>query len=161
MSITSNLLLVGYNKRIEKALDNGIIFNFLLLNPKAEYVKIQSQNFGGGKNLANQISDSLKILSEIKCNIDSKFKNNLSVKVYNKQIGKRIMIVRLEKESWIKVQTFIIGSDSSSRNNEASYEKDNVVFYKNYLNLYNDQLAAEIDIHDNMITSLAEILEER
>ena len=25
----------------------------------------------------------------------------------------------------------------------------------------NDQLAAEIDIHDNMITSLAEILEER
>lgn len=25
---------------------------------------------------------------------------------------------------------------------------------------HNDQLAAEIDIHDNMITSLAEILEE-
>ena len=99
LSITSNLLLVGYNKRIEKALENGIIFNFLLLNPKAEYVKIQSQNFGGGKNLANQSSDSLKILSEIKSNIDSRFKNNLSVKVYNKQIGKGIMIVRLEKES--------------------------------------------------------------
>ena len=28
-------------------------------------------------------------------------------------------------------------------------------------NQQNDQLAAEIDIHDNMITSLAEILEER
>ena len=148
LSITSNLLLVGYNKRIEKALENGIIFNFLLLNPKSEYVKIQSQNFGGGKNLANQISDSLKILSEIKSNIDSRFKNNLSVKVYNKQIGKGIMIVRLEKESWIKVQTFIIGSDSSSRNNEASYEKDNVVFYKNYLNVYNKIANEAIDSND-------------
>ena len=51
LNITSNLLLLGYNKRIEQALDNGIVFNFLLLNPKSEYVEIQSQNFSGGKNL--------------------------------------------------------------------------------------------------------------
>jgi hypothetical protein len=58
LSITSNWLLVGFNKEIEKALNDDIIFNFLLLNPKSEYVKIQSQNFGGGKNLDNLISDS-------------------------------------------------------------------------------------------------------
>ncbi len=137
LSISSHLLLIGLNKRIEQVLNDGIIFNFLLLNPKSEYVKIQSQNFGGGKNLANQINDSLDILSEIKSNIDEKFKNNLSIKLYNKQIGKGIMIVHLDKESWIKVQTYIIGSDSSSRNNEATYDKDNTIFYNNNLNFFN------------------------
>jgi len=148
LSITSNLLLIGFNKRIEEALDKGIVFNFLLLNPKSENVKIQSQNFGGGKNLDKQIIDSLEILTEIKSNIDSRFKNNLSIKLYNKQIGKGIMRVQLEKESWIKVQTYIIGSDSSSRNNEASYEKDNVVFYKNSLNVYNKITNEAIDFND-------------
>ena len=148
LSISSHLLLIGFNKRIEEALNDGIIFNFLLLNPKSEYVKIQSQNFGGGKNLDKQIIQSLEILSDIKSNIDNKSKNNLSVKLYNKQIGKGIMIVSLEKESWIKFQTYIIGSDSSSRNNEASYEKDNAVFYKNYLNVYNKIANEAIDFND-------------
>ena len=47
------------------------------------------------------------------------------------------MRVHLEKESWIKVQTYIIGSDSSSRNNEATYDKDNTIFYNNNLHFYN------------------------
>ena len=58
------------------------------------------------------------------------------IKLYDKQIGKGIMIVNLEKESWIKIQTYIIGSDSSSRNNEATYEKDNAIIYNNYLKEY-------------------------
>ena len=58
------------------------------------------------------------------------------------------MIVSLEKESWIKFQTYIIGSDSSSRNNEVSYEKDNAVFYKNYLNVYNKIANEAIDFND-------------
>jgi hypothetical protein len=60
----------------------------------------------------------------------------LYIKLYDKQIGKGIMIVNLEKETWIKIQTYIIGSDSSSRNNEATYEKDNAIIYNNYLKEY-------------------------
>ena len=55
-------------------------------------------------------------------------KNNLSIKLYNEQIGKGIMIVHLKDDLLIKVKTYIIGSNNTSRNSETAYKKDNPNF---------------------------------
>jgi hypothetical protein len=115
LGLTSEPLLKNSYNRIEKSLEEGIRFNFLLLNPKSDYIKIQSENLKGGKDLKYQINTSLKLLSEIKANLPDNFKNNLTVKLYDKQIGKGILIVRSNKEAWIKTTTYVIGSDSDCR----------------------------------------------
>lgn len=141
LSISSYLLLLNFNKQIEKSLIKGIRFNFLILNPKSQYVNIQSQNFSNiGKDLKYQLEKSIDFLRQINSNLDDNLKKNLSVHLYDKQIGKGIMIVHLEKDIWMKVHTYVIGSNPTERESQSTYEKDNKEFFDRYYNDFREIL---------------------
>jgi hypothetical protein len=132
LSITSYPLLSNFDQRIEEFIKKGVQLNFLLLHPESKFVDIQKQNFRGKEDLKYQITESLKRLSNIYSELDNNSKNNLSVKLYDEQIGKGIMIVHLKDDSWIKVKTYIIGSNNTSRNSETAYKKDNPKFHNEH-----------------------------
>ena len=46
------------------------------------------------------------------------------------------MIVHLKDDFWIKVKTYIIGSNNTLRNSETAYKKDNSDFYNKYENKF-------------------------
>lgn len=129
LGLTSEPLLKNSYNRIQKSIEAGIKFNFLILNPKSSHIKIQSENFKAGEDLEYQINKALGLLSKIKANLPDNFKNNLTVKLYDKQIGQGIMIAYSDKESWIKTTIYVIGSDSDCRPSMAGYLADNKKFY--------------------------------
>jgi hypothetical protein len=132
LSITSYPLLSNFDQQIRESINKDVNINFLLLHPESKFVDIQRQNFRGNEELKYQITESLKRLVKIYSELDNNYKNNLSVKLYHEQIGKGIMIVHLKNDSWIKVKTYIIGSNNTLRNSETVYEKDNPKFYNEH-----------------------------
>jgi hypothetical protein len=126
LSISSYVITLVYIDGIKKALDRGVKFNFLILNPTSKNnLKTQANNYPAGKNLQRQINDSLSALREARNELPDDKKENLVIRMYDDIIPKGVLIAHLdnhEDKVWMKIENYIVRSDPNSRSAVAFYK---------------------------------------
>lgn len=141
LSITSVLLVLQHKNAIIRTLNRGVRFDFLILDPEDNSsVESQKRNYPG-KDIKGQIQETLSELKKIKVGLRENLKRNLSIRLYrDMNIEEGILIAKRKKEqdSWLKVETVVVGGDSNSRLNRTAYYRSNEDFFKQYEHKYKD-----------------------
>jgi hypothetical protein len=141
LSISSYTITLEYIESIKKALNRDVKFNFLILNPEAEQnIKVQEKNYSAGRNLKQQLEQTLYTLCKEKEKLHDDKKGQFVIHTYDDIIRNGIMIVYFytDDNPWIKVEDYVVGSDPNSRSNQAVYKNDDKDFFDYNLCYYNE-----------------------
>lgn len=138
LASTFTIMTEQYSDELVYALNKGISFTFLLLDPNSKETTRQRGLYHRSKDLRYQIRNSLRVL----CDLKRKFPENIVIKLYDARAPRSITIIDKKNpdNAWIRIERRELDSVPNSRPSDAWFRREEQTRFDNFLQEYHGVL---------------------